>query len=959
MIRRCIATIACLAGVLIAYATYALTAASTLEPPYLKTAKSSDNELWQAAASTHREALKKLFPPDAWQLQQPKTIESSNGILLFQEYKRDGEDLIIKPCTYVIFEKNKTGNQQPARIITLHAPNGAVLSNDILNSVDNSDSIPAGRLIGDVLIHSTESEAGAGDAFRFKTRNIQFQKNRIWTTHDVDFQYAHHEGKGRDMVINLKEIEPTRTVNPVKNPFSRIDFIELIDVDYVRLQLQQNLFEKSDRPRGTAKPAEMMIHCQGPFRIDFSNSLLTLEDQVDVTVSRDGQPEDQLLCERLDLTFSLPHQSPQQEPQDAVLDNNQLFEFQRITAAGNPLTIESPTQQLSIRGQTISFDMVQGTFSIEDAQQSLIKIHDHSFEVARFYYQMPPDPARLGQFMATGAGSYRTTLAGSHKEQINVTWKRDCKLEKRNDEHILSLDGKAEISFSNAGTISSDRIHIWLAESVKPQNDSSEADPGYQIIPTKLAAIGDVLFDTAEIKAATQRAEVWFAYDKNGAAESPDDPSIEVPLNRELNPKPNPRRYVVHGELIRIQLMQQKEKQVLQGAYIAGNLSLRQESSEAGSRSPFVLHGDTVELRRDFNGLFEMTLVGNEERGQPAWVSFEDFQVSGNTIKFNQPQNLMWIPGAGEIAFAYGNSEDANTMKRISWKEQMAFNGSVMELYGDVKTRGIFETNQGDTYDLALDCGVLQAQLNKLVNFSAFHSNVPVEIHLLTCRNQIAIQSRTLDSEKLQQAYHQMQAENLTFFPNSGAIESAGKGWIRSVFRNNGKTLGIDPGQPAQVNASQTPLQSFYVKFNSGLDGNVVNRHLTFNGKVESLFGPVENWDSKLNAESPAGLGPQGLEMTCEQLSIADITPTKTPTVVLSAIGNTYIESQQYVGLAHRITYSQAKNNLVMEGGRGTAKLWIDRNTSPTPNAAARKIIYSIGTGKIDLHSPNILDTGN
>ena len=99
--------------------------------------------------------------------------------------------------------------------------------------------------------------------------------------------------------------------------------------------------------------------------------------------------------------------------------------------------------------------------------------------------------------------------------------------------------------------------------------------------------------------------------------------------------------------------------------------------------------------------------------------------------------------------------------------------------------------------------------------------------------------------------------------------------------------------------------------------------------------------------------------MTCDQLSIADIRSAKAPSIVLSAIGNTYIESQQYVGLAHRITYSQAKNNLVMEGGRADAKLWISHNKSPLPNAAARKIIYSIGTGKIDLHAPHLLDTGN
>ena len=86
MIRRFVGTFACLVGVSIAYCTYALTFASTIEPTYHTMEISDDNEFWQTTPSDHRQTLKTLFPPNAWQLQHPKAIETRHGILLFQEY---------------------------------------------------------------------------------------------------------------------------------------------------------------------------------------------------------------------------------------------------------------------------------------------------------------------------------------------------------------------------------------------------------------------------------------------------------------------------------------------------------------------------------------------------------------------------------------------------------------------------------------------------------------------------------------------------------------------------------------------------------------------------------------------------------------------------------------------------------------------------------------------------------
>ena len=965
MIRRFVGAFACLVGVSISYCTYALTFASTIEPAYHTTETSDDNEFWQTTASDHRQALKTLFPPNAWQLQHPKAIETRHGILLFQEYQRNGDEFVIKPCTYIVFQDNvdsagelnvdnaPTTADNLQRVITLNAVNGAVISANILNESNATDTVPTGRLIGDVLIHSRESHPTANDAFRIKTRNIQFGKNKIWTTHDVHFQYGDHEGQGRDLVINLKEIEPSRIASESTNPVSQIDSIELIDVDFVRLVIDQNLFAQNNPANSESKPGQMLTHCQGPLRIDFSNSLITLEDQVDMVFSQPGQSDDRMQCERLELAFSMPNQIPLDPSIPSVLQPTNVFTFHRLTATGNPLLVESPKHLLTIRGQTVTFDREERTFSIEDSQQSTVNIGDYRFEVARFQYHMAADPKQLGAFVAEGAGSFHSTEPASAKNTITVTWNHECTLTKLENNHLLTLKGKAEISLSDVDKIASDRLDIWLEESLNSSDPATSQANKNTITPVKILARGDVLLDTVELRANAQYAEVWLRNKIPTAGDSANLPAPSLPTNGDNATGQAGPKYVVRGDLIQIQLAQKNGKHILQEALIKDKLVLRQVANSPGARSPFVLHGNMVTLKRDLTGSFIMKLTGNSDRGQPAWIAFEEFQISGNQIRLHQGQNIIWINGAGEIAFNPRDTATTAQTRRISWQEQMSFDGSKIAILGNVKTRGPFTTDKETTFDLTLDCGFLRGYLTKRVDFSSPDKKKPAELHMLSCGNEVAISSRVLDANNLQQAFHQMQTNNLSFYPKSGEIKSNGRGWIRSIFRNNGKTLGT----ALETNATDA-LQSLYVTFKKSAAGNITQQHLTFSGGVESLLGTVDNWNTKLDPNAAAGIGEQGIELNCDELSIANISSNSTPSIVLNAIGNTYIESQQYVGLSHRVTYSQSKNNLIMEGGRGDAKLWLNRNKSSVPNVAARKIIYSIETGTVDVYAPNVLDSG-
>ena len=89
---------------------------------------------------------------------------------------------------------------------------------------------------------------------------------------------------------------------------------------------------------------------------------------------------------------------------------------------------------------------------------------------------------------------------------------------------------------------------------------------------------------------------------------------------------------------------------------------------------------------------------------------------------------------------------------------------------------------------------------------------------------------------------------------------------------------------------------------------------------------------------------------------MADLSVIGSKGIELEAVGNTYIESEAYIALAHRLTFSQAKEMLVLEGGRQDARLWLDKNRSPNPNAAARRITYQLRTRKVEVNGASFLD---
>jgi hypothetical protein len=104
--------------------------------------------------------------------------------------------------------------------------------------------------------------------------------------------------------------------------------------------------------------------------------------------------------------------------------------------------------------------------------------------------------------------------------------------------------------------------------------------------------------------------------------------------------------------------------------------------------------------------------------------------------------------------------------------------------------------------------------------------------------------------------------------------------------------------------------------------------------------------------------------MTCDQLTVRQTTampgagaPDRRP-IELEAIGNTSIEGEEFRALAHRLTYAEAKDLLMLEGdGRTDAQLFRqERPGDPSANTAAKRIFYWRSANRVYVNDPRFFD---
>jgi len=994
--------------VAIAYTGYALLVIPWIEPAATASNDIGAKDSWLPMTPRRREELARIFPPGSWQLDSPTIIESSYGTLIFKQNTRTNRTLEIKPCTLLVYAQQSSRQQgkDDRRTYVLDAPDGALLEHEgnfDLNQT-RGGRIVGGRLLGQVSIHSAATSPESNDSIHISTRNIQIDRQRIWTPHEVEFQIGPHHGSGRDLVITLARVNNPERVDQRPDLFNTIDSMELIQVDAVHLKLNRSLVDRStqtvpattalqtvpNKPSATSSSIPVEIHCQGPLRIDLRTQVASLEKHVDVLVYNSPESVDQLTCQQLNLHFkpqrSSPLSSKQSTTQEATQPKKTLpssVEPIELAAIGNPVILRAPSIGTLARAQRILLNLPRRQILLEDTNQARIVQEDHELLAPYIEYQFSPEPGRLGQFIATGPGRYEGQSRNAKRPEFMASWQQECRLIKQQEQHVFSLIGKAQMSQLQHGTVQADDLHVWFREiattqpvafepatpppatlvnhASKPINPtlprSSSRAIQSRIIPQKMAFRGNVQVDTHQLSARTNLIEVWFrkpnitVVDNKpelptaAAAAKSANPTLSLPATAKRS------KLDVTGDQIRLQVALPTPQPIITDLAIDGNVSLQQIDPSPNKPPGLQLKAHSLQLATNAKGLANIGVRGDEQMTQPAEIQAGPLKLFGMDIQLDQQTNRVWITGPGKMHLQ--QHQQAQPVRppsstQITWGKRLDFDGQTLTIEKDVKTIVQSHAANGQNTQTQISGALLQTTLNRYLNLQQPDNAMPLQLRRLTYGGGIKIISRTHSATGHPLSVDQLQVHSMSLDQQTGELQATGPGW--------GSSVRVDQRKKENVQPMASPeLIYVRVQFENGIAGNILNRHIRFYRRVQTLYGPVPDWNHVLDSNIPNGLGEQGIELVSQKLELADL-QQQGQSVVLTAVGNTQIESQKYSALAHQLQFAQLNNLLTLEGDRLPAQLFLKPSKVGAPDAAAKKIMYWLDTNRLQVEGANFIN---
>jgi lipopolysaccharide export system protein LptA len=436
-------------------------------------------------------------------------------------------------------------------------------------------------------------------------------------------------------------------------------------------------------------------------------------------------------------------------------------------------------------------------------------------------------------------------------------------------------------------------------------------------------------------------------------------PPQAVPASPPLEGLPPQSRFNVDGELLRVRIQIEGPVTRVSEVIVEHNVKLRETQTRAPGEKPLLIVGQQLHALMPQPDAALVTVVG-----QPGYIEARGMTLTSEKIHMDRAQNTLWTDSHGLMTVPVDRDLDGKHVAEpqkleVTWQGHMHFDGQVARFYRQVLAQ------QGPR---ALRTEMLEAMFSSPVALGAKAPQTRPEIERITCTQGAFLENRTLEGPKLMSIDYLFAAE-LRLHQPTGDVSGVGPGWLRSVRVDNGDhKLALPGGPPAAAQSPKRPpgaegLSYLAVRFERGLIGNLRRKEMTFENQVRTVYGPVATWDGQLDPDRPETWGEQGVMLTSERLSVAEVPTGKQDehSYELEATGNTVVENTMFTARSARLTYAQAKDLLILEGnGRTDARLFRQvRNGAVPSEAAARKILFWPSTNRVEVDKVQMLDLTN
>ncbi|MGB6042504.1 MAG: hypothetical protein WBF93_05025, partial [Pirellulales bacterium] len=919
--------------------------------------------------------LRPLFEPGAWELRPPIIIENSQFTLLLGGYGNlPGGSVRLSPCTLIFFPDGRPQTLTPdARLLIMRAPEGAVLDFDQEIDLSRAETgrLKGGRLVGQVTIEGNlgpmdpKKEGGNHDLW-MSTRDVELRADRIWTHQPVQFRLGPNQGQGRDMRMLLangglsnKGGLSDKTV--VLRSFQLLHDVHFhAEADWDGLLPGKKTKAAQSVPTSEKTTEQVVdVRCKGRFRFDVDKLAANFEDQVEVIRALPGGKADQLQCDLLTIFLAMPEPGETRKTPKGGQKNRSL-DVMQIQARGQPAVVKAASANAVIEGEYLDLDLRARRVLLSDPREVKVQYDTTQLFASQVkYFAGTSDD--LGRLWATGPGRLRSGIPGPNGETIQATWRGQLHSRPHEGHQLVSLVDKVEVSSNQAGSLQSDEVWIWL----RPSSGIVKADdekPQTRYEPDRVMARGNVAINSTPLSGNVNQLEAWFQ-----PVEKPKGETHLAAENGGIGSSKNlaaiKNHYHVQGETVRLKFGVLDRKPFLQNAAIDGNVDLV-ERTPAGDAEPLRVRGQQIQIQQADTPQATLSVTG-----QPAQVTARGLEIFGPSVHVSKADNKMWVDGAGKMTLPIDRDLDGKQLDQkhslaVHWQNRMIFDGQTARFHDKIVA---------SSQHHKLQTGQLDVILNQQVLFGQ-KSDQPIKMERIVCRGGVLLSSASFEQQR-RTSVDRLQVADLSINQNTGDIQANGPGWIQTV--RAGSNVQVAGGAQAAANNPRPAgaekndgLAYLKVRFERAITGNLHQRELRFGNQTRCIYGPVTDWSQELDLDKPGG--PQGDEITldCNELVLRQIGPERDNRrpIEMEAIGNATVEGETFTATGQRMTYTTAKDLLILQGeGATAAQLFHKKGSGASQSrAAADRILYwratnrikvegwRFGTGTIDGEQPKI-----
>lgn len=503
--------------------------------------------------------LAPLLPQDAWELSNCKTLLTTSGTLLFQDFENlDDGTVQVFPFTLVSGLERDAKNSDESdstkkNPIVLRCLEGANLKFDkhVRDMFDGDSKIRSARLTGKVDIYRPPTAADKNDALHVLTSNVRIDERRIYTLDDVLFNIGPNQGSGRNLSIDLAHDSGSDAIKDFSS-ISGVRKLELAFLDKLRIEPSQQSnalpIDKNDanvpsedgidqekkRTLFSENNSPLEITCDGPFLFDFKT--LTASFQDNVLAQQVDAFQDNIHCDQLLLTFEDTSDSGQparpaskNENTDAMTSELQLKYF---VAKGHPAIVTATSQSAKVSAAYLRFDVATSQIQAQgdptgDQFVTLVS-PEYQMVTEQLVYVIPEDGS-LGLMNAQGPGRM-LRLATANQDEFFATWTRSLSSRKvpGEDRQLdILVDGEAKIRIGSETRVDANQVQLitWKTPIFK-QGDDGKKRRKWEYLPAKLIADGKVVMKSTGLDGTADNLTAHWP--------APAKPISHAPIDRAL-----------------------------------------------------------------------------------------------------------------------------------------------------------------------------------------------------------------------------------------------------------------------------------------------------------------------------------------------------------------------------------------------------------------------------------------